>query len=173
MGSADGVHRKLCDAYRVLFEFLWHDRKPRFPNDAFAADFFPEGEWEQLRERVLRSEPNGLWDRAGYEIAHLSYKRLARPETGRAWRFDLIAGVVGYAFRLFLERVSPALVADAFEQRMRSSLARISELTAAVSFPSTTNPRTIASQTLQDLSQARVASFEGLLTYPDDRTLRP
>lgn len=43
----------------------------------------------------------------------MSYKRVDKPEAARQWKFDVIAGVIGNAFRLFLENVAPDLLCDA------------------------------------------------------------
>jgi hypothetical protein len=152
---------------RVLFEFLFHDPKSRFPDDGFASDFFAPGEWEQIRERVQRSALDGLWDRAGSEIAHISYKRTSLADEARHWEFDVIAAVIGRAFRLFLENVSPAVVVDGFEQRMRATWPVYLNLPIAISFPPDKGARSVATTTLQDLSDVRQATFEELLTRPD------
>jgi hypothetical protein len=110
--------------------------------------------------------------RAGGEIAHLSYKRARLPEAARGWEFDVIAGVIGRAFRLFLEHASPDLVAEGFEQRMRASWPEYLNYPIATGFPSDTNPRSLASESLHDLSRIRPASIEDLLTRPEDATSR-
>jgi hypothetical protein len=90
---------------RVLIEFLWDDpspdRRKRFPDDGFAEDFLPPGKWAEVRP-PMSSKLEGLWSRAGREIAHLSYKRATAPEAARHWEFDVIAGAIGRAFRVFL-----------------------------------------------------------------------
>lgn len=147
---------------RVLSEFIWGDPHPkRFPDDARAVDFFPAGHWEKLRDRVQRSQLEGLADRAGHEIAHLSYKRTHTPAASRDWKFDLIAGVIGRAFRLFLENVSSSHVVSDFEERLRSTWPEYLNFPVAVSFPPDQNPRSVATTTFQGL--AHPASFENLL----------
>jgi hypothetical protein len=147
---------------RVLSEFIWGDPNPkRFPEDARAADFFPAGQWEELRGRVQRSQLKGLADRAGHEIAHLSYKRTQTPAASRDWKFDLMAAVIGRAFRLFLENVSPNHVIDDFEERVRSTWPEYLNFPVAVGFPPDQNPRSVATTRLP--GPVDPASFEELL----------
>lgn len=146
---------------RVLKEFLWGDSNPdRFPDDARAVDFFPSGEWEKLRERAQRSELDGLPERMGYEVAHLSYKRTQMPEA-REWHFDLIASAIGRAFRLFLEHVPPNHVISNFEEQLRSTWPEHLNFPVAVSFPPDQHPRSVATTTFQ--GKGSPASFEDLL----------
>lgn len=128
------------------------------------------GEWEAIRERVQRSALDGLRDRAGHEIAHLSYKRVNKPEDARRWKFDVIAGVIGNAFRLFLEHVAPDLLCPGFEDRLRATWPAYLNLRIAMGFPpacETAPAITAASHSLQDISQIRQATFEEML--PQDR----
>lgn len=148
---------------RALVEFLWGDPKgDRFPDDAFASDYFPPSQWADLRERVQRSAIDGLGRRTGNEIAHLSYRRSALPTEARAWDFDVIAGVVGRAFRLFLENVPPDLVAEDFESRLRSTWPEYLNFPVAISFPPDRPARSVATRMMTG-SPPRPARFEELL----------
>jgi hypothetical protein len=69
---------------RVLEAFLWDSPRKAYPDDALAIDFLEDGEWETIRENVQRSALDHLRDRAGHEIAHLSYKRVERRRSARA-----------------------------------------------------------------------------------------
>jgi hypothetical protein len=136
---------------RALEQFVWGDRKDeRFPDDAFAADYFPAGEWAELRKRVQRSAIDGLTARTGHEVAHLSYKRSAISSDERTWPFDVVAGVIGRAFRLFLENVSSDVIADDFETRLRGTWPSYLNQPVAVSFPPDQNPRSVATSMLTD-----------------------
>jgi hypothetical protein len=155
---------------RVLEAFLWDKPRKAHPDDAFATDFFDEGVWESIRERVQRAALDDLRARAGYEIAHLSYKRVGKRETAREWKFDVIAGVIGNAFRLFLENVPPDLLCDGFEHRLRSTWPGYLNHPVAMSFPpdgDTLPAITVATQSLRDVSQIRQATLEEML--PKDR----
>lgn len=155
---------------RVLEAFLWDKPSKHHPDDALAIDFFAEGEWEAIRNRVQRSALDEVRDRAGHEVAHLSYKRVDKADDARRWKFDVIAGVIGNAFRLFLENVTPALLCDGFEERLRASWPEYLNFPIAMSFPpdcETTPAITVASQSLQDVSQLHQATFEEML--PRDR----
>jgi len=126
---------------RVLEAFLWDKRHKSHPDDALAIDFFEVGEWEAIRERVQRSALYDLRDRAGHEVAHLSYKRVNKPEEARRWKFDVIAGVIGKAFRPFLEYVAPELLCDSFEDRLRATWPGISTCRLRSAFRRTATPR--------------------------------
>ena len=148
---------------RALENFLWGDRKgDRFPDDAFAADYFAPGEWATLRERVQRSGIDGMAARTGHEIAHLSYKREMKPASDRNWPFDVIAGVIGRAFRLFLEHVPTEHIADGFESRLRSTWPEYLNFPVAISFPPDQDPKAVA--TTMFTGSGQPASFEDLLT---------
>lgn len=156
---------------RVLEAFLWDRPSKHHPDDALAIDFFEDGQWEAIRERVQRSALDALRKRAGQEIAHLSYKRVNKTEDARRWKFDVIAGVIGRAFRLFLENVDPDLLCDSFEDRLRAAWPAYLNLPVAMSFPpdcDTVPAISVASQSLRDVSQLRQATFEEML--PSDRT---
>jgi hypothetical protein len=155
---------------RVLEAFLWDKPSKNHPDDALAIDFFDDGKWEAIRERVQRSALDELRNRAGHEIAHLSYKRVSKTEEARRWKFDVIAGVIGNAFRLFLENVDPDLLRDGFEDRLRATWPECLNFPIAMSFPpdcDTVAAITVASQSLRDISQLRQATFEEML--PTDR----
>lgn len=156
---------------RVLESFLWDRPRRRYPDDALAIDFFQQGDWEAIRTRVQRSALEDLRDRAGHEIAHLSYRRVDKPEETRLWKFDVIAGVIGNAFRLFLENVDPDLLCGGFEDRLRATWPVYLNYPIAISFPpdcDTAPAIAIASQSVQDVSQVHQATFEEML--PRDRS---
>jgi hypothetical protein len=162
--EAFAIHARLLEA------FLWDKPTKHHPDDALAVDFFDDGEWEAIRQRVQRSELDTLRDRAGHEIAHLSYKRVNKTEEARRWKFDVITGVIGNAFRLFLENVDPDLLCGGFEDRLRATWPEYLNFPIAMSFPpncDTAPAITVASQSLQDISQLRQATFEEML--PRDR----
>lgn len=147
---------------RALEQFVWGDSKgDRFPDDAFASDYFPAGEWAELRKRVQRSAIDGLTARTGHEVAHLSYKRSAISSEERTWPFDVIAGVIGRAFRLFLENVSEDVVADDFESRLRSTWPEYLNYRVAISFPPDQPPRSVATSMMA--GSITPARFEDLL----------
>jgi hypothetical protein len=156
---------------RVLEAFLWDSQRKAYPDDALATDFFESGEWETIRERVQRSALDDLRGRAGHEIAHLSYKRVNKPEAARRWKFDVIAGVIGNAFRLFLENVSPEFLCNDFEDRLRATWPHHLNHAIAMSFPPDSDALpaiAVASQSLLDISHIRQATFEEMI--PRHRT---
>ncbi|HEY1855581.1 MAG TPA: hypothetical protein VGG40_13440 [Solirubrobacterales bacterium] len=147
---------------RALEGFIWADRKGgRYPDDALAADYFLIGAWATLRQRVQRSALDGMAARTGHEVAHLSYKRSAKSEAERNWPFDVIAGVIGRAFRLFLEFVPADHVVDDFESRLRSTWPEYLNYRVAMSFPPDQNPKSVATTMFRGPGQP--ARFEDLL----------
>lgn len=151
---------------RGVEAFVWDSPRKAYPDDALAIDFFEDREWESIRERVQRLALDDLRDRAGHEVAHLSFRRVNKPEAARQWKFDVIAGVIGNAFRLFLENVASDLLCDGFEERLRATWPHYLNFPVAMSFPpdcDTAPAITVASQSLQDVSQIRQATFEEML----------
>lgn len=148
---------------RSLEQFLWSDPSARFPDDAFAADFLPPGEWATRRAQVQRRALTSLKRRTGHEIAHLSYKRLLVAPDERDWPFDVIADVIGKAFRLFLEFVPGDALCDDLEQRVRRAWPEHLNFPVAMSFPPDQNPISAATQPLPDPGQVRQATFNEML----------
>jgi hypothetical protein len=151
---------------RALEAFLWDKPNKNHPDDALAIDFFGDGKWESIRQRVQRSALDELRDRAGHEIAHLSYKRVSKNEQARRWKFDVIAGVIGNAFRLFLENVDANLLVTGFEERLRATWPEYLNFPIAMGFPPDCDSApaiTIASESLQDVSLLHQATFEEML----------
>jgi hypothetical protein len=162
--EAFAIHARLLEA------FLWDRPSKHHPDDALAIDFFGGGEWEAIRERVQRSELDELRDRAGHEIAHLSYKLVNEADEARRWKFDVIGGVIGNTLRLFHENVDSDLLCDGFENRLRASWPEYLNFPIAMSFPpncDTAPAITVASQSLRDTSQLHQATCDEML--PKDR----
>lgn len=174
-GKLPWAHKMACiEAFaihaRVLEAFLWDQPNKRHPDDALAIDFFGQGQWELIRDNVQRSALDELRDRAGHEIAHLSYKRVGKAPDKRQWKFDVMAGVIGNAFRLFLQNVDHGLLCEGFEQRLRATWPAYLNFPVATSFPPDCDAVpaiTVASQIPLDLSELHQATFEEML--PADR----
>ena len=64
-----GPHMAYIESFamhaRSLEQFLWRDPSTRFPDDAFAADFLPPGDWATHRERVQRRTLDAFFDPEG------------------------------------------------------------------------------------------------------------
>lgn len=151
---------------RGLEEFVWGYPKKRFPDDAFAAEYFAPGVWHELRERVQRSALDEMATRTGHEIAHLSHMRASVSPVERSWPFDVIAGVIGRAFRLFLEHVPGENVLDDFQVRLRSTWPEYLNQPVAVSFPPDQPPWSVATKMMTRTGQP--ARFEDLLPGPQE-----
>ena len=75
-----------CLHARALVEFLWRERDDlRNKNDAVAGDWFDAGTWDEPSD--LPPELTDLGRRAGFALAHISYKRISPNE---AWGWDLV-----------------------------------------------------------------------------------
>jgi hypothetical protein len=151
---------------RSLQEFIWASPDGEYPHDALASDFFPDGEWEETRQRIQASALRKVAPRAGGEIVHLSYRRLGKSEDVRQWQFDVIACVIGAAFRLFLDGVPCGSLCKDFEPRLRAVWPEHLDFPIAISFPPNceTSPAvTIAIGPFEDFSEFRRASFEEML----------
>lgn len=101
------VHNALLESFlihvRIMLEFLYA-QKP-WPDDVIAEDFFDDpNEWVQARPKksdLLKDAHK----RAGKQLAHLSYTRLAITPEKKAWRFMKIAKQVDQVFKKFLKIV--------------------------------------------------------------------
>jgi hypothetical protein len=146
---------------RVLIEFLWREpngrKRERFPDDAFAAEFFAEGEWAQVRPHE-ESSLEGVWQRAGAEIAHLSHKRVALSPDARTWEFDVIAGSIGRAFRVFLEHVDRDVLCPRFESELRASWPPYLNAPIAMSFPPTAGAFGVATGAVRSVAELPVVT---------------
>lgn len=151
---------------RSLEEFIWSDPGDEHPHDALASDFFAAGAWEETRKRIQNSSLRKVAQRAGREVAHLSYSRLGMTEEARRWQFDVIVCVIGNALRLFLDGVERSDLCEGFETRLRQVWPEHLDFPSAISFPpncGTAPPVTIAIHPLVDLGEFRRASFEEML----------
>ena len=90
---------------RGLMDFFYADR-PK-PDDVLAADFFSSPvEWETVRPPC--SETLSLAKkRAGKEIAHLTYARLAVTPENKSWQFIEVTAEVQKVMEVFLKHVAP------------------------------------------------------------------
>ncbi len=120
---------------RALIDFLWRDSS-RHQDDGFAAHYFEPEEWAKLR-RPMEPTLNGIRDRVGEEIVHLSYARMRLPEDVKGWEFDQISASIGRCLRLFLEHVEPRLLIPDFERRARKAMPAFLSYPAAISWPPT------------------------------------
>jgi hypothetical protein len=151
---------------RSLEEFIWGNPQDEHPHDALASDFFSDGEWEETRKRIQNSSLRKVAQRAGREVAHLSYRRLGMTEEARRWRFDVIVCVIGNALRLFLDGVERDDLCEGFETRLREVWPEHLNFPIAISFPpncDTAPPVSIVIQSFDDLGEFRRASFEEML----------
>jgi hypothetical protein len=110
-----------CLHARALVEFLWRERDDlRNKNDAVAGDWFDAGTWDEPSD--IPPELTDLGRRAGFALAHISYKRINPSE---AWGWDLvgIAHRIASRFHCFAadvprQRVDPRFYGEALAENL-------------------------------------------------------
>jgi hypothetical protein len=104
-----------CAAHlRQLVYFFWGER-PRSADEpvAFAADYFEEGEWAQLRPALPAILDKALRDRVGFR--KLAYDRTWAPPADQLWdvvsqAFALVAVIVRFAEVVDHGKLAPGYV---------------------------------------------------------------
>lgn len=88
---------------RGVMDFLYSDN-PR-PDDVVAQDFLPSTiDWQRVRVAPT-SALKLARERAGKEVAHLTYERLNVTPDTKPWPFLEIAQDISKAFGIFLQQV--------------------------------------------------------------------
>jgi hypothetical protein len=106
---------------RCLSDFLWRSRG-QHEQDAFAEDFCAEGVWERERPAL----PPALTEaaernRAGQEVAHLTYHRLNVPAAEKDWQVGQLTLEIADAIDLFTQHAQP----ERLDDRTRSLLEQL------------------------------------------------
>jgi hypothetical protein len=93
---------------RQLHDFLWNDRS-RNPSsrDAFASDYFPDGEWERLRPERPAILNDPLRRKVGWGVAHLTYGRAESTFADKQWNPTALARALAPAVICFADNVDP------------------------------------------------------------------
>ncbi|MEZ5553820.1 MAG: hypothetical protein R3E82_23290 [Pseudomonadales bacterium] len=119
MTAPDWIRNALLESFvvhlRGLIDFLFND-SPR-GDDVVAHDFFTTADtWLSVRPD-FSANLQAAKKRAGKEIAHLTYARLAvTPET-KPWNFVSISDEVNAAMNAFLSNVSPIKLSDGWKHQ--------------------------------------------------------
>ncbi len=134
--SRDPESNVLLEAFvmhaRCLRDFLWGEPKSQQPNDAFAADFCAPGRWNQERGSIpLILARDGLLHRAGREVAHLSYRRLAVGADSKDWSCREIYDEIAAA----LQRLAVTALPTRLDEPTRRALHDLLEHRSGVSVP--------------------------------------
>lgn len=104
---------------RQLHDFLWGDRKNDSGHDAFAADYFPPGEWARLRpERPAILTPE-LRRKVGWGVAHLTYGRARSTYIDKQWDVIGLARAFAPAVVCFTDNVEPSKLDPRFFDLIR------------------------------------------------------
>ena len=108
-------HNSLVEAFalhsRVLMEFFYAKPNPKFPDDVRAEQYFVSpDEWHKLRPTLSKEDYDGIRNRVGKEIAHLTYARqLVSPED-KPWPISWMSSVLDEAASAFVSAVDEGLV---------------------------------------------------------------
>jgi len=107
---------------RNLREFFYNDNK-RYDTDARAWDFLEEKNlWQKLRPAEMESMIE-IRERAGKELAHLSYKRIYGTPPEKSWNTGETLSDLLKVVGIFLEHLSPKYFGDRLrnlKQRVKS-----------------------------------------------------
>jgi len=111
---------------RCLNDFLWRDRTPQQPNDAFAADFCASGVWSAARHELSQKALAEIRHRKrfGREVMHLSYERPSGFGQHKQWPCGRVFIEIASAMRRFAILAEPASLNDPTRERFR----RLSDL---------------------------------------------
>jgi hypothetical protein len=131
---------------RCLIHFLWRDGS-RHPEDAFARDFFRANDWQRIRPSKERTI-DGVDDRVGVEIAHLSYNRSRVPEEDRLWSHGQIVSSIGRCLREFITHVPEDRVVGHFKADAWAAMPAFLRAPVAMSWPPDNWPPTGATSAL-------------------------
>ena len=108
-------HNALVEAFalhsRVLIEFFYAKPNPKFPDDVHAEHYFSPGStWRNARPKLSKEDYEGIKNRVGKEIAHLTFARqLVAPED-KPWPISWISGIIDEAATAFVSLVDMNLI---------------------------------------------------------------
>ena len=89
---------------RGVMDFLYDDT-PKFEDDVVAQDFFPSAsDWVNIRPQPSELLLTAKY-RAGKEVVHLTYARLAVIPDTKPWPFVALANEVTSVMEVFLKKV--------------------------------------------------------------------
>jgi hypothetical protein len=108
-----GVHS------RNLIDFLWRDR-PMWDTDAKARDWIEGWEAPEKSDRL-----EGVADRVGKEMFHLSYNRLDIPEDEKGWEVLGTGPEVIGAFTKFVTEVPDDLVPEGWREHAYDAIGAV------------------------------------------------
>ena len=108
-------HNALVETFalhaRVLLEFFYATPNPRFSDDVRAEHYFlSPATWHTARPDLSEDDYDGIKNRVGKEIAHLTYARqLILPED-KPWPVSWITGLIDDATSAFVSSVDDELI---------------------------------------------------------------
>ena len=114
---------------RALADFFFQAKRgSRFPNDAFAIDYFdspknwiklagPPGHWL----RAIRDQRSQV-DRFGAQIGHLNYGTHPLSEDATGWPTVQLMREMGSTLQTFIDNVPPQRVSDDFTMKARAEV---------------------------------------------------
>jgi hypothetical protein len=105
---------------RQLIDFFWGERQRRGgERDAFAADFYPEGQWARLRPELPAVLDKALCDRSDWGITELTYGRGSVGPAANVWDVVTQAFALAPAVRRFADTVDHAQFTPGYVNGMK------------------------------------------------------
>jgi hypothetical protein len=104
---------------RQLTDFLWCERpRTNAQRDAFAADYFEEGEWNSLRPARSAVLSTALRRKVGWGVAHLTYERAWSNPQDKHWDPIALGRALAPAVICFVDNVDHAKLTQGFVHGM-------------------------------------------------------
>jgi hypothetical protein len=101
---------------RCLLDFLYPPRNRR-PDDVIAEDYFESpAAWENVRPPIS-AKLRKARDRAGKEMAHLTYARLDVAPQAKPWPFVELTNEISNLLDAFLQNVDPDKLGSVWSRR--------------------------------------------------------
>ena len=105
---------------RQLIDFFWCERERFKSGDAFAADYFDEGEWATLRPARPAILDSALKRKVGWGVAHLTYERAWVTPADKHWDVQNLARALAPAVVRFVDDVDHAQFGPGFVNGMKT-----------------------------------------------------
>jgi hypothetical protein len=123
--NASLVHNAALEAFtihvRQLTDFFWpqHPRRGGDSPDAFASDFFEEGEWERLQPERPDVLSDAIRKKIGWGVAHLTYGRAWSKPEDKQWNVAARARALAPAVIALVDNVEPEKLDPDHVKRMK------------------------------------------------------
>jgi hypothetical protein len=95
---------------RRLIDFFWCESARAGKREAFAADFYDEGDWARMRPERPRALDQALRCTVGWGVAHLTYEPAWVTPQDKQWDVRALTLAFVPVIRRFAETVDPRLL---------------------------------------------------------------